>query len=146
MVDEPVSDLDPIVRARLLAFLLELIRDDESTIVVSSHVLRDVEQIVDRVVCLHRGRVSADDGLDDLKESFAEWTVTAREGSLPARFDEPFVVRQRIEGSAAVLAVRPGEGDLEGFRARHRVEVDRRSLNLEELFPLVARGLDEEPS
>ena len=54
VLDEPVSDLDPIARGgRLLEFLLELLREDETTIVVSSHVLRDVEKIVDHgCVCL----------------------------------------------------------------------------------------------
>jgi ABC-2 type transport system ATP-binding protein len=138
VVDEPVSDLDPIVRSRLLAFLLELIRDDESTVVVSSHVLRDVEQIVDRVICLHRGRVTADASLDELQESFAQWSVTAGSDGLPDRFEESFILRQEIEGRQARLVVRPGPGDLEAFRSRHGVEVTIRSLNLEGLFPFLA--------
>ncbi len=138
IVDEPVSDLDPIVRARLLAFLLELIREDGSTVVVSSHVLRDIERIVDRVVCLRSGSVTTDDSLDDLKERYAEWTVTAVSGALPERFEEPFVLRQETGGRQAVLAVRAGPGDLEAFRSRYGVEVAIRPYNLEGLFPFLA--------
>jgi len=68
VLDEPVSDLDPIVRARLLTFLLELLNEDQATVIVSSHVLRDVEKIVDWIVCLDRGRLVTDAALDELKE------------------------------------------------------------------------------
>ncbi len=136
-LDEPVSDLDPIVRGRLLRFLLELLRDDEATIIVSSHVLRDVEKIVDWVVCLAAGRVVTDAGLDELKERFAAWHVVSRDGDLPARFSEPFVLRQETDRREARLLVQDEATDRDAFEARHRVDVTARPLNLEEMFPLL---------
>ena len=123
LLDEPVSDLDPIVRGRLLAFLVEVLDDDRATVVVSSHVLRDVEKIVDRVICFDRGRLIVDAALDDLKEQYAEWRVTSASRELPASFEEPFVLRQEVDGRQASLLVQQTPGDFEAFRAKHSVEV-----------------------
>jgi ABC-2 type transport system ATP-binding protein len=139
VLDEPVSDLDPIVRARLLEFLLELLREDEATILVSSHVLRDVEKIVDWVVCLDEGSVVTDAGLDDLKERYAEWRIVSTNGDLPATFPEPYVISQEISGRQARLIVERAD-ELESFRAAHRVELTARPLNLEEMFPVLVGG------
>lgn len=137
ILDEPASDLDPIARAAFLEFLLEVVRDDGATVVVSSHVLRDVERIVDWVVCLDRGRVTADAALDELKEGHAEWLVTAPDGHLPSRFAEPYVLRQTVDGRRASLLVQPAPGDLESFLGTYRCDVVSRPLNLDELFPLL---------
>jgi len=137
VLDEPVSDLDPIVRVKLLEFLLEMMREDEATILVSSHVLRDVEKVVDRVICLDGGRVVTDAALDELKELYAEWLVVSNDGDLPERFSEPFVLAQEISGREARLLVKQGASEMERFRKAHGVEVTRRPLNLEEMFPVL---------
>jgi ABC-2 type transport system ATP-binding protein len=139
VLDEPVSDLDPIVRGKLLEFLLELLREDQATILVSSHVLRDVEKIVDRVICLDRGRVVTDSALDDLKELYSEWLVVSHHGDLPPRFSEPFVLAQEVRGREARLLVKHDAEAAERFRASHDVEVSGRPLNLEEMFPVLVR-------
>jgi ABC-2 type transport system ATP-binding protein len=136
-LDEPVSDLDPIVRRKLLMFLLELMREDEATILVSSHVLRDVEKVVDWVVCLERGKIATDAALDEIKERYSEWLVVSETGGLPERFSELFILGQEIFGSEARLLVRDGQGEMAAFCTGHRVKVSSRHLNLEELFPLL---------
>ncbi len=144
VLDEPVSALDPIARGKLLAFLLELLREDEATILISSHVLRDIEQVVDRVICLDEGRLRVSAALDDLKERYAEWRLYARAGAeLPRHFPEPFVLRQEVNGRQASLLVRRGEAELAAFQERYPVEVESRALNLERMFPLL---IEEEAS
>lgn len=137
VLDEPVSDLDPIVRGRLLEFLLELVREDEAAILVSSHILRDVEKVVDWVVCLDQGRVIANAALDDLKECYSEWLVVSNDGDLPGEFSEPYVLAQEVSGREARLLVKEGAAELEQFRAAHGVAVTNRPLNLEEMFPIL---------
>jgi ABC-2 type transport system ATP-binding protein len=135
ILDEPVSDLDPIVRSRLLRFLLDVLSEDEATILVSSHVLRDVERIVDHVVCLEKGRVVTNAALDDLKETWMEWLIRAPEGELPQQFDETYVVDQEISGAQARLIVRSSPDTVAAFRERYGLDVEARCLNLEEMFP-----------
>jgi ABC-2 type transport system ATP-binding protein len=139
LLDEPVSDLDPIVRGRLLEFLLELLREDESTTLISSHVLHDVERIVDRIICLEHGRVVTDAELDDLKERYAEWLVVSPDRALPERFTEPFVLSQDVSGRQARLMVRTTASELAAFRATYGVDVTGRPLSLEEMFPVLVK-------
>jgi ABC-2 type transport system ATP-binding protein len=70
LLDEPLSDLDPVARREVLAMLLGRFRIDEITIVISSHMIHDIERVVDRVICLEQGRVVADAELDMLKEQY----------------------------------------------------------------------------
>ncbi len=142
LLDEPVSSMDPIAREKLLSFLLELVREDsETTVVISSHVLRDIERVVDHVLCLERGKVCADIDLDELLESYGEWTVTSRNGGLPESFSEGYVLKEERSGAAARLIVRDAEKDRQAFMSRHHAEIAERPLNLERVFPfLVGRA------
>lgn len=70
LLDEPLSDMDPIARGLVVEMLLSRFHDDDLTMVISSHMLQDIERIVERIVCLDQGRIIADAALPDLKERF----------------------------------------------------------------------------
>ncbi len=138
LLDEPLSDLDPVARGRVMALLLERIADDGVTVVISSHLLTDLEPVVDRILSMREGRTVADEELDTLKERHAEWVVTSGNGVLPSAFPEPFVQSARVDGRRAVLVVRgAGPEALPAFEARHDVMVEARPLGLERLFPIL---------
>jgi ABC-type multidrug transport system ATPase subunit len=111
-------------------------------IVISSHMLRDIEPVVDRIICLERGRVMADDGLDELKERYAEWIVTSPSGRLPAQFAEPWVVSARGDAHRARLVVRHADVAPSVFADTHDATVQARPLGLEALFPLLVNGAE----
>ena len=142
ILDEPISGLDPITREQFLRFLLELLHQDANTIVISSHVLHDVEKVINRVICLDRGRIKADASLDDLQERFAEWRVTVKAGRLPTRFEEDFVVSQEVDSYQARLLVKGASDSLDAFKTRYGVDVDSSPLNLESMFPLLLQEND----
>jgi ABC-2 type transport system ATP-binding protein len=138
LLDEPMSSLDPIARARMLDVLLERLRDDGCTVVISSHILNDVEKIVDWVVALDAGRVTENAPFDELQESFAEWTVTSTNGGLPAAFAEPFVLSHQGDARQALLRVRTTDpATAARFAAAHHAQINARPLNLDEMFPLL---------
>ena len=137
ILDEPISGLDPITREQFLRFLLELLHQDANTIVISSHVLHDVEKVINRVICLDKGRIKADASLDDLQERFAEWRVTVKAGRLPTHFEEDFVVSQEVDSYQARLLVKGASDNLDAFKSKYGVDVDNRPLNLESMFPLL---------
>jgi ABC-2 type transport system ATP-binding protein len=70
LLDEPLSDMDPIARGQVVEMLLDRFNDDELTMVISSHMLQDIERIVSRIVCLDRGRIIADATMEELREQF----------------------------------------------------------------------------
>ncbi len=136
LLDEPAAALDPIAREALLTAVLEIVAEDQPTIVISSHALRDVERVSDWIVCLERGRVVEDSPFDEILERHAQWILTARDRSLPERFEEPWIAVQRVAGSRAELVVRDAAESAEEFAARHGAEVETRTLELERIFPL----------
>lgn len=138
LLDEPMSSLDPIVRTRMLDVLLERLRDDGCTVVISSHLLDDVEKIVDWIIALDTGRVVENCALDALQESFAEWTVTMPTGGPLPSFTAPFILAQQRSERIARLTVRTSEPyAIDDFAATHEVKVQARHLNLDEIFPLL---------
>ena len=66
ILDEPTNGLDPLERRAMLGRLVTLARDHGKTVLVSTHVLPDVQSICDRVVVLSRGRVRLTGGIDEL--------------------------------------------------------------------------------
>ena len=137
LLDEPLSELDPIARRDVLTVLLDRFESDNVTMIVSSHLLYDVERIVDRIVCLEKGRVVADASLDDLKESFAEWIVTSGEGSLPPVYDAAYVISADGDRYQARLIVRNPQSHLEEFRSTHSAQIESHALGLDAIFPLL---------
>jgi ABC-2 type transport system ATP-binding protein len=137
LLDEPLSDLDPIVRTRAVSMLLERFSDDRLTMIISSHMLHDIERIVDRLVCLEAGKVVADSSLDQLKEQYAEWIVSSPSGSLPISFSESFVVSAEGDRFDARLEVRHSDEAMREFERIHNARVEVRPLNLERIFPLL---------
>ena len=64
ILDEPVSSLDPEGRRDLLELIREL--RDTATVLLSTHVLADVERVCDRVAILDQGRLVTESSIDDL--------------------------------------------------------------------------------
>ncbi len=70
VVDEPTVGLDPPSK-RLLKDMLKLIRDQGTTVFMSSHDLAEVEELCERMVILFKGNIVAEGTLDDLREQAA---------------------------------------------------------------------------
>lgn len=138
LLDEPLSDLDPLARRTVLELLLERFNSDDMTIVISSHMLRDIEPVVDRLVCMDAGRITTDEDMETLRERHAEWLVTSASGSLPGAWPEDYVLDARGDAYRAVLLVR--DGDVATFQSRYGAAVEVRPLNLERIFPLLVAG------
>jgi ABC-2 type transport system ATP-binding protein len=137
LLDEPLSDLDPIARSNAVTMLLDRLRDDELSMVISSHMLHDLERIVDRVVCLDRGSIVHDSTLDTLLETYGEWIVTARGGLVPREFSESFVLSQDGDEIQARLVVLHTDEALATFERTHDVAVEVRPLSLARIFPFM---------
>jgi len=69
LLDEPSSGLDPVVRRDILGAIIRTIADEGRTVLFSSHLLAEVEQVSDRVVMVRAGRVVLDDELAHIKQT-----------------------------------------------------------------------------
>jgi ABC-2 type transport system ATP-binding protein len=66
LLDEPVSSLDPLARREFLQDLMELVAEHGTTVVLSSHLLSDVERVCDHLIVLAEGRVRVSGAVDVL--------------------------------------------------------------------------------
>ena len=70
ILDEATSGLDPIVREEILDFLLDFIQDENHTILISSHILSDLEKVADYIAFINDGKVLFVEPKDELKENY----------------------------------------------------------------------------
>jgi len=69
VLDEPSSGLDPIVRRDILGAVIRTIADEGRTVLFSSHLLEEVEEVADHVTMISEGRIALSDSLEAIRES-----------------------------------------------------------------------------
>ena len=70
ILDEPTSGLDPMVREEILDIFLEFIQDEEHSILISSHIISDLEKIADYITFIHKGKILFSEAKDQLLEDY----------------------------------------------------------------------------
>lgn len=70
ILDEATSGLDPIVRDEILEMFQEFVENEEHSVLISSHILSDLEKICDYITFMHKGRVVVSESKDTLLESY----------------------------------------------------------------------------
>lgn len=94
VLDEPSSGLDPIVRRDIVGAIIRTIAGEGRTVLFSSHLLEEVEQVADHVTMIDRGKIVLSDSLDSIRESHRV------DGRVPS-LDEIFVTRVRMADATA---------------------------------------------
>src|SRR5262249_6624027 len=69
VLDEPSSGLDPIVRRDILGAVIRTIAEEGRTVLFSSHLLEEVEQVADPVTMISEGRIALSASLRAIKDS-----------------------------------------------------------------------------
>ena len=71
ILDEPTANLDPIGRANIIEQVRSLADEKEFTVLVSSHILSEIEKLADEVTIINRGRILLSDNIGSLKNLYA---------------------------------------------------------------------------
>jgi ABC-2 type transport system ATP-binding protein len=108
LLDEPMAMLDPVARHDFMATVLTAAAEDGVSVLLSSHVLAELERVADYLILLSRGRVQVAGEVDDLLASHRVLTGPAAEADSYA--GRP-VVHVRRGGAQAHLLVRAGADD-----------------------------------
>jgi ABC-2 type transport system ATP-binding protein len=140
LLDEPASALDPIARKHFLELLLGIIQDQSRTIVISSHILSDIEKVVDHVLVMAKGKLLRNCAFDDLLEEYVKLEIRSLEGPLPDPLLLPDLVTVQRDAHRAVVVARRGRLDWTRLGADMQSSVEVRPLTLEEIYPLVLKG------
>ncbi|QDA58215.1 ABC transporter ATP-binding protein [Thermomonas aquatica] len=139
LLDEPTTGLDPVARGEVLDAIADVLRDEERSILFSSHNTADIEQIADSIAFLHGGHVVA--ARD--KESFLDgWRrILCRGASTEALRRLPGVAS--IRDSAPLLEVKTGAFDdatLPALQALGLAVESIEPMSLEDIFITTVRG------
>ena len=92
LLDEATNGLDPVVRDEVTDLLLDFTRDENHSILISSHIVSDLEKLCDIIAFLHKGRLLLCEEKDALREEYALWHGTAVQ---LAALDMPFLSPSR---------------------------------------------------
>ncbi len=135
ILDEPLDGLDPVMRQRVKNLIIQDVADRDMTVIISSHNLRDLEDICDCIGILHQGELLLQKALDDMKLDIHKIQVAFTNG-IPANILEDVPVLYREErGSVLVLIARGAHHELiEQIRSHQPAIVDILPLTLEEIF------------
>jgi ABC-type multidrug transport system ATPase subunit len=138
VLDEPTDGLDPVARREIVELLLEYVSDSAATVVISSHLVHELERFADRVGVMDHGRLVAETPLEALRGSIKRLRVQAAPGTLGPL---PFTLLSREpHGREEVWAVRGWEPEMGGELAARGVAVHGvMDLDLEECYVALLR-------
>ena len=141
LLDEPVDGLDPLMRRQICSVLLADVAERGTTVLVSSHNLRELEDVCDHVGIVDRGKMLLERSLSDLQENMVKIQAVFREGqAIPPELD---VVHTSSTGRLQQLVIR-GKADEVSRRIEETepVYMDVIPLTLEEIFIYELGGAD----
>jgi len=149
VLDEPVAMLDPIARHDFMATVLMAAADDGVSVVLSSHVLPELERVADYIILLSQGRVQVAGEVDDLLASHRMLTGPAAQADTYA--ERPVVHVRRAEAQAHLLVRATADDPVPPGWEAHPVGLEELALAyLREpgavALPGPVRGLAVQPS
>jgi ABC-2 type transport system ATP-binding protein len=148
-LDEPTSNLDPTGRAEVLELIRDIATKNSVQVILSSHILDDIESICDSVVILNKGRLAAEGRMEDLRAihySLYEIRVKGDEENFRRALGEAGCRVDETEDRLLKVYMPEGADPMDLFRAAARTGVQMRSFvksrtSLEDLFAGVV-GVD----
>lgn len=133
--DETFDGLDPVMRNLVKKLICNDVAEMNSTVIVTSHSLRELEDICDHLALLHKGGMVLDSDVLELKTSQFKVQVAFREDFGVEKFSDIKITRYRQEGSVANMIVSGDrEKTVELFKAMNPLVLDVLPLTLEEVF------------
>ena len=142
ILDEPLDGLDPVMRKQIMNVIISDVAEREMTVLVSSHNLRELEDVCDYVGIIHNGKMVIEKPLDDLKGNIQKLQL-AFGGEFPEELNEKLKILHITKTGSVYTAI--VKGDTEEIdntvSAYTPIIFDKVSLTLEEVFIYELGGL-----
>ena len=142
ILDEPLDGLDPVMRKQIMNIIISDVAERNMTVVVSSHNLRELEDICDHVGIIHKGKMVIEKSLDEIKGNVLKIQL-AFSGDFPEKLKEELeIMHSSVTGSVNTLIVKGAEEEISAkIKAYSPVVFDKVNLTLEEVFIYELGGL-----
>ena len=143
LLDEPVDGLDPVMRRQVWGLLLQDVAERGTTVLVSSHNLRELEDVCDHVGIMDRGKMLLERPLSAMQENTVKIQLALPDGAeLPEGLD---ILHETKTGRLRQLILRGRAEDVSArLAACHPFFLDVLPLSLEEIFIYELGGEDHE--
>ena len=139
VLDEPVVGLDPVMRRQVWSLILSEVAKEETTVLISSHNLRELEDICDHVGIMDHGRMLLQRSLADMQGATHKLQLV---GNIPEGLE---ILHQNQSGRLTTLIVRGKAEDIAAkAQAAKCVYFDVLPLSLEEIFIYELGGVNYE--
>ena len=143
LLDEPVDGLDPVMRRQLWSLVMQDVAERGVTVLVSSHNLRELEDVCDHVGVMSRGKLLLEHSLSELQDYTVKLQLAFEGAELPALPPEIKVLHHAQTGRVHTLICRGSAEELEQqLAALHPIFIDAVPLSLEEIFIYELGGED----
>ncbi len=141
ILDEPVDGLDPVMRRQVWSLMLQDVEQRQTTVLVSSHNLRELEDVCDHVGIMHKGRMMLEHTLSELQDNVVKVQAVFREGTeAPETLN---VLHRSSSGKIQTLIVRGSQDQVNAaLAAVNPIFYDMVPLTLEEVFVYELGGVN----
>lgn len=145
ILDEPMDGLDPVMRRNVWNIMLAEVANRGMTVLVSSHNLRELEDVCDHVGIMNKGRIAIEKGLDEVKGNIHKVQTAFRDG-LPDELRTSLdILKHERAGSVDMLIIRGDSGEItDKIRKYSPLLLDVVPLTLEEVFIYELGGMGYE--
>lgn len=108
VLDEPTANLDPIGRLEVLDKIVELNKDMSTSFLISSHIIPELEKIVDWISIINDGKIIAEGKISDLisSDKYNVFKVMSSNNDLLSKIINDYGLECRVEGSSLIIRVR----------------------------------------
>ena len=139
VLDEPVDGLDPVMRRQVMSLILSDVAQRETTVVISSHNLRELEDVCDHVGIMDRGRMLMERSLEEMQGNIMKLQIV---GPIPQGLK---ILHEASSGRLQTLIVRGTSEEIAArVNAANPVYFDILPLSLEEIFIYELGGVNYE--
>lgn len=146
ILDEPVDGLDPVMRRQIWSILMAEVEAQKMTVLVSSHNLRELEDVCDHVGIMNKGKVIIERSLSELQGNISKIQVACQTG-MPKLPEEFQVLHMSNTGRVYTMIVKGNPKEAAQAimtEGEHHAIVDILPLTLEEIFIYEMGGVDYE--
>ncbi len=136
LLDEIVDGLDAVIKRKFWDVLIKEVMDNRMTVIISSHDLKELDNICDKVGIMHEGRILKEENLEKMKENIKR-VQFAVEGDFDPEELKEFGILQYVKiGSVYIITLTGSTEDLEKYLGNtyNLLLFDRLSMSLEEIF------------
>ena len=135
ILDEPVDGLDPVMRRQVWSLMMSDVSEHGTTVLVSSHNLRELEDVCDHVGIMNKGKVLLERSLTDLQENIVKMQAVWKPGEVPVLPRELEVLHTSNVGRVYTYIVRGTAAAVtEKMGQYNPLMLEALPLSLEEIF------------